>query len=870
MTLAGTHRRPLHGTGLDYFSIDRAAADLGVDAMAVPRSTRTMLEGLLRNHAHDIVTEQQVSALLHRDSQVTIPFFPGRILMQDASGIPVLADLITLRQRAEADGLDPARMQPRIPMDLVVDHSLEVDEAGTASAAVVNLEREYDRHRDRYQFLAQAQQQLPSLRVIPPGIGICHQLNLEVLATVVRTDDHDGRGVAALDTLVGTDSHTTMINALSVTGWGVGGIEATAAALGQPIMIANPRVVGVELVGGLGSGVFAADLALHLAHVLRERGVVGAVVEFHGSGLNALSLPDRATVANMAPEYGATMAWFPADKTTLSYLASTGRPSSTVDLAARYLHSQGLLAGEGIHDPMFDEGVVVDLSSIGPTLAGPSRPHDALTPQAVASSRAVSAGPAALSPDIPRPADGDLVIAAITSCTNTSNPRSLVAAGLLAKNAVRAGLERPPWVKASFTPGSRAAAELLARGGLQEHLDELGFTVAGFGCGTCMGNSGPLEPGVSEVVTRGGATVSAVLSGNRNFTGRVHPDVTNSYLASPAMVVAYALLGHVRDDVSTAALSCHGADRDITLADLWPSEHEIDTYLDLHGSAVLAELPRYPLTSGRWEQLQRRAPSAVVWQDETGAIRRPPFAEPKLTRPLVSGDIRGARALLVLGDAVTTDHISPVSRVLPESAAGRWLLEHEVPLSELGTFSSRRLNHDVMLRGGFANHRLTNLLCPDEPGGRTALDGEVFDVHQAARRLAQHDVPAVIVAGKLYGAGSARDWAAKVTRLLGVRAVIAQSFERIHRTNLVALGVLPVEAVGIGEVAFDGSEEIDIVGLDGEIRTRQQVAIRVRHGSDAIDLIGTCRLETPLEVHWLQAGGIMAHLLHDAREGEPH
>jgi len=863
--MASPHCVPLPGTGLDYFSIDRAAADFGVNAMTVPRSTRTILEGLLRNHADDDVTEQQVSALLHRDTEVTVPFFPGRILMQDASGIPVLADLITLRQRAEAEGIDPLRLEAQIPMDLVVDHALEVDEAGTAMAAVVNLAREYDRHRDRYQFLAQAQRQLPLLRVIPPGIGICHQLNLEVIATVVRMDDRGSRRIAALDTLVGTDSHTTMINALSVTGWGVGGMEATVAALGQPIMITNPRVVGVELVGALGAGVFAADLALHLAQVLRGHGVVGAVVEFYGPGVAALSLPDRATVANMAPEYGATMAWFPPDETTLSYLASTGRSSSTVDLARQYLRTQGLLASQGIPDPQFGEEVFVDLSAIGPTLAGPSRPHDAVTPQAVPSSRLVSAAPAAVTADTPRPVDGDLVIAAITSCTNTSNPRSLVAAGMIAKNAVRAGLKRPSWVKASFTPGSRAAAELLARGGLQEYLDDLGFTVAGFGCGTCMGNSGPLEPGVSDVIARTGAAVSAVLSGNRNFPGRIHPDVTNSYLASPALVVAYALLGHVRDDVSTAALSGHGADRDITLADLRPSEQEIDAYVDLHGSAVLAELPQHPLTSGRWEQLRRRGASGVVWQGKAGTVRRPPFADPELTRPLAAGDIRGARALLVLGDAVTTDHISPVSRVLPDSAAGRWLLEHNALPSELGSYSSRRLNHDVMLRGGFANQRLQNLLCPDEPGGHTSLDGEVLDVHQAAKRLALRDVPAVVVAGRLYGAGSARDWAAKVTRLLGVRAVIAQGFERIHRTNLVALGVLPVEAVGIGDVDFDGSEEIDVVGLDGEIGVHLPVKIRVRRGSDWVDVVGTCRLDTPLEVDWFRAGGVMAYLLHGAR-----
>ncbi|MBH0122335.1 aconitate hydratase AcnA [Rhodococcus sp. CX] len=845
------------GSPLHYYSLAAAEANGAGPVGELPWSLKTLVEGVLRNQGHPEALPEHVLALTRRDETAAVPFFPGRVLFQDASGIPVLADIVTLLERAESDGIDASAFRPSLPLDLVVDHALEVDEHGHASAAGRNIDLEYMRHHDRYRFLRWAQERIPGLRVVPPGVGICHQLNLEVLAPVVTTTESDGLRVAALDALVGTDSHTTMINALGVTGWGVGGIEATAAALGQALMIRVPRVVGVELTGRLAPGVLASDLALTLAERLRAVNVVGAIVEFHGDGLGSLSVPDRATVANMAPEYGATMAWFPADRRTLDYLSTTGRSPEQVRLAEQYLTAQGLLHTASSPVPRFETTLRIDLSSITTTLAGPSRPHEALSLSEVPASRGESGSHS--DDGASRSRSGDVAIAAITSCTNTSNPRALVTAGLLARNAVEAGLAAAPWTKTSLTPGSRAAADLLESSGLQAHLDRLGFHVTGFGCGTCMGNSGPLPPAPAGSDT---TPDTAVLSGNRNFTGRIHPDVTHAYLASPALVVAYALAGNVRVDLSAEPLGHAEDGSPVTLADLWPDEQEIDALLAEHEAAALGRGADRALTTDRWEQLEYPHGEHYRWDGETGSIRRPPFTDTELTVPAIHGDLH-ARPLLVLGDAVTTDHISPVARVLPDSAAGRWLVERGVDERALGTFSSRRLNHDVMVRGGFANTRLHNFLAPDREGGWTRISPEQppVPVHVAAEHHREHGTPVVVVAGELYGAGSARDWAAKVTRLLGVRAVLARSFERIHRTNLVALGVLPIQWDGPAPEEFDGSEEISVLGLD-DLGTSRDVAVRVtRAGEIRWEGTALARLDTPLEYEWLRAGGLFGHLL---------
>ncbi|WP_020664702.1 aconitate hydratase AcnA [Amycolatopsis benzoatilytica] len=832
--------------GSRFFSLPAAEAAGAGPLSRLPHASRTLVENLLRHENGRTVTADHIRALAERDTTTSIPFHPERVLLQDASGIPVLADLVALAERAAELGLDPAAVAPRRRMDLVVDHALELDAAGSALAAGLNLDREYDRHADRYRFLRWAQTRFPGLRVVPPGIGICHQLNLEVLADVVT-----GGPVARFDSVVGTDSHTTMINALSVTGWGVGGIEATAAALGEPILLRVPEVVGVRLTGAIRSGVLATDVALTLAAVLRAHGVVQRIVEFHGPGLAALPVPDRATIANMAPEYGATMAYFPVDARTLDYLGRTGRPAGEI---RAYLAAQGILSGI---EPDYDDLIELDLTTVDRTLSGPSRPHETLHPGDLR--RPTTARrPGELS-------EGDVVIAAITSCTNTSNPRAMAAAGLLARNAVARGLTVAPWTKTSLTPGSRATAELLRTSGLQSALDKLGFQVAGYGCGTCMGNSGPLRDDLVRQIRARGLSVAAVLSGNRNFPGRIHTDVTHSYLASPPLVVAFALAGRTTIDLDCDPLGTGRDGKPVLLEDIWPSETEIDATVTAAEHRSPGRGASLPMTTDRWQQLPFPAGASYAWDEqETGLIRRPPFADAAACEPLHSGNITGARPLLVLGDDVTTDHISPVGRIQPGSAAGQWLTERGVAPEELGSYSARRLNHEAMLRGGFANPRLRNKLAEGREGGWTRLlpDGDIMPVHAAAAAYARRGTPVVIVAGRSYGVGSARDWAAKVTRLLGVQAVLAQSFERIHRTNLVALGVLPVECPALGGFDADGTEEFDILGLDVGPAVQAPLTVIARRGERVVfEQAALARIDTEVEQTWMRAGGLLPRLL---------
>lgn len=859
-------RRPLPGIADTDFTSLHAAHEITGPTQHLPYSTRALLENLLQHLDDHTVTIKHVRALVGGDTSTAIPFFPERILLQDASGIPVLADLVTLRERAMELGVNPTEVAPGRPMDLVVDHALELDTAGTADAAATNVNSEYERHGDRYRFLRWAQTRFPTLRVVPPGIGICHQLNLEVLADVVAVAQHGDRRLARLDSVVGTDSHTTMINGIAVTGWGVGGIEATAAALGQPILITVPGVVGVRLAGALEPGVLAIDVALTLASVLRSHGVVGRIVEFHGPGLARLSVPDRATIANMAPEYGATMAYFPADPRTVDYLVTTGRPAATITTARAYLNAQGLM-----HNPdqsaCYDEVLMLDLSTVRVTMAGPSRPHQTFSPASLA--HTVDRGPTRTAGGL---RDGDVVIASITSCTNTSNPRAMAAAGLLARNAVDRGLRTATWTKTSLTPGSRATAELLASSGLQHALDKLGFQIAGFGCGTCMGNSGPLDPDISAQIQHRKLAVAAVLSGNRNFPGRIHPDVTHSYLASPPLVIAMAIAGRTNIDVTQEPLAVDNSGTPVYLHDIWPSDCDIDSVVSAGERSSLGLSGSLPLTTTAWDELEHPDGEHYDWDGQAGMIRRPPFADAALSRPIFNGNLHGARPLLLLGDGITTDHISPVARITADSAAGQWLAERGVRPESFGSYSARRLNHDVMLRGGFANPTLQNRLTPDRRGAWTAVqpDGTMLPIHEAAALYASRGIDTIVVAGNLYGAGSARDWAAKVTRLLGIKAVVARSFERIHRTNLVAMGVLPVECPDLRPDDLDGTETFDITGLTATPLTQAPLRVTVHDATtEERQFDARARIDTTVEDTWIRSGGLMAHILALAGSAPP-
>ncbi|NKZ10806.1 aconitate hydratase AcnA [Mycolicibacterium septicum DSM 44393] len=839
-----------------------AAEEAGLGAIpSLPYVKRALLENVLRHCDGHTVTAEHARSLVAGESAACVPFFPERILMQDASGIPLLADIITLQERAVERGLGATSISPRLRMDLVVDHALEVDVAGDLGAASLNLAHEYNRHGDRYRFLRWAESRFPTLRVVPPGIGICHQLNLESLANVVSVGTDNQRRLARLDSVVGTDSHTTMINALSVTGWGVGGIEATAAVLGQPLMIPVPEVVGVKLTGKPNPCVLASDIALTLVSLLRTHGVVQRIVEFHGPALTRLSVPDRATIANMAPEYGATMAYFPPDERTIDYLVATGRPESTVSLVRAYLGAQGLLHAPGRASARYDETLELDLATVEPTISGPFRPDQKLSVNQLAQDYPEASVPAE---NETRLRHGDVVIAAITSCTNTSNPRAMAAAGVLARNAAARGLRSAPWTKTSLTLGSSWTAEMLQSRGLQTALDELGFHVAGFGCGTCMGNSGPLDPDVTAEIRERNLSVAAVLSGNRNFPGRIHPDVALAYLASPPFVVAMAIAGRTTVDLTKEPLAVNVAGVPVYLDEIWPSEREIDDVVAAAECCPSGRGRLLPLTTTEWANLPHPSTTSFDWDDEAGSIRRPPFADPKLTRPDRDGDIHGARPLLLLGNGVTTDHISPVARIDVNSAAGQWLTSRGVAPNALGSYSSRRLNHDVMVRGGFANPKLLNRLTPECQGGWTAVmpHGTILPIYEAATTYAKLGVPTVVVAGYSYGVGSARDWAAKVTRLLGVQAVIARSFERIHRTNLVAMGVLPIECPDLSPFDLDGSEIFDITGLVGELGVHAAVRVTVSGATTGVrQLDARVRIDTAAEADWLRVGGLIAHML---------
>jgi|FLYL01.1.fsa_nt_gi aconitate hydratase len=885
----------------------------------LPFTVRILLENLVRRLDGVIVTEEDVLSLVRwgRDEAPReLQFLPSRVLLQDFTGIPVVVDLAALRAELARRGGDPERVNPELPVDLVIDHSVQVDAYGVPDAFHINVDREYERNRERYAFLRWAQRAFRNFRVVPPGAGIVHQVNLEYLATLVATRRENGMVVAFPDTVIGTDSHTTMINGLGVLGWGVGGIEAEAAMLNQPLPLLSPEVVGVRFTGSLQEGVTATDLVLTVTEMLRKHGVVGKFVEYCGTGLSSLALADRATIANMSPEYGATCGYFPVDAETIRYLRMTGRDPALVDLVERYYRAQGLFREDDTPEPEFTSLLELDLATVEPSLAGPRRPQDRRRLSEVPASlresfaeqfRSNEAGKQrfdweagntigeeqATGPSTPVSREhkhvhieingqrvgidhGSVVIAAITSCTNTSNAGVMMAAGLLAKKAVERGLRVKPYVKTSLAPGSRAVIDYLERAGLMTPLRSLGFELVGFGCTTCIGNSGPLPEPVAAAVDEHGLVVAAVLSGNRNFEGRIHPQVRANYLASPPLVVAYALAGTVDIDLESQPLGTDSAGRPVYLRDIWPTSHEVTDAISGHVSPDIYKETYAHIFEGeeRWNSLA--VPSGALWEwDEASTyLREPPFVRGVPPAPPPPADIRGARVLAVLGDSVTTDHISPAGAIGRDTPAGRYLIERGVAPREFNSYGSRRGNHEVMMRGTFANVRLRNELAPGTEGGWTRYlpAGELMSIYDAAMRYQAEGVPLLVIAGREYGSGSSRDWAAKGVALLGVKAVIAESYERIHRSNLVGMGVLPLEFTGgQGRVSLGltGEEVYDIEGLAGGITPRMTVTVRARRPDGAVsEFAALVRIDSPLEAEQYRHGGIlpliMRRLLQDA------
>jgi aconitate hydratase len=823
-----------------------------VDPQTLPYTVCVLLENLLRRAGTAHVREEDVRALAAWPTPAPgaqLAFMPGRVLMQDLTGVPAVVDLAALRAAVARRNADPGRVDPLVPVDLVIDHSVQVDAFGSDRAYARNIEREYERNGERYQLLRWAQGAFRNFRVVPPGMGICHQVNLEYLGQVVRLQD----GVAFPDTLVGTDSHTTMINAIGVLGWGVGGIEAEAVMLGQPLYMTQPQVVGVRMTGALRTGVTATDLVLTLTEQLRKHGVVGKFIEFFGPGLGSLTVADRATLSNMSPEFGATAATFPVDAQTLRYLADTGRPPDLIERVERYTREQGLFRTGDETPPAYTETLDLDLDAVVPSLAGPRRPQDRVSLPQVRRSFTDAFGAGAGNGS--HLGDGSVVISAITSCTNTSNPALMVAAGLLARKALERGLTRRPWVKTSLAPGSRVVVGYLERAGLLEPLDELGFNLVGFGCTTCIGNSGPLPDEVAGAIERDDLKVAAVLSGNRNFEARIHPAVRANYLASPPLVVAYALAGSVNTDLTCDPLG-EGADGPVYLRDVWPSPDEVEAALTGSFSSDLFDEEYGRIFEGdeRWTALPSPEGELFAWDPGSTYVREATF----FAHEADLSDIVDARVLAVLGDSVTTDHISPAGAFSPDSPAGRYLIEQGVEPRDFNSYGARRGNHEVMVRGTFANIRLRNALA-DREGGYTRHmpSGETMTIYAAAQRYAQEAVPLVVIAGREYGSGSSRDWAAKGTALLGARAVLAQSFERIHRTNLVALGVIPLQfraGDSAESLGLDGTETYTIRGL-GELDVGSTVTVELNGGERSFACLA--RLDAPADVITYRAGGLL-------------
>ncbi|MBL8806124.1 MAG: aconitate hydratase AcnA [Rhodospirillales bacterium] len=882
-TLKTKRTLSVDGKTYTYYSLEAAAAAGLKGIERLPFSLKVLLENLLRWEDGRTVTVDDVKAmggwLAERKSTREIAYRPARVLMQDFTGVPAVVDLAAMRDAMVAMGGDPKKINPLSPVDLVIDHSVMIDNFGKADSFGKNVALEYERNAERYAFLRWGSAAFSNFRVVPPGTGICHQVNLEYLAQTVWTQDGDGTTYAYPDTLVGTDSHTTMVNGMAVLGWGVGGIEAEAAMLGQPVSMLIPEVVGFKLTGKLREGMTATDLVLNVTQMLRKKGVVNKFVEFYGPGLDALSLADRATIANMAPEYGATCGFFPIDKETINYLTFTAREPARVKLVEAYAKAQGMWRDEKTPDPVFTDTLELDMSTVEPALAGPKRPQDRVLLSAAKAGfeKALPelVGPKNAKDGVPVKANGgytlrngDVVIAAITSCTNTSNPAVLVAAGLVARNAVAKGLKTKPWVKTSFAPGSQVVTDYMVGAGLMQHLDALGFTLAGYGCTTCIGNSGPLPDEVAEAIDAGDLTVTSVLSGNRNFEGRVHAQVKANYLASPPLVVAYALAGSLLKDITTEPLGM-GKDGPVYLKDVWPSNQEIaDTIQKTLSAKMFRE--RYANVfkgDANWQKMGSSAGMTYNWQPGSTYVKHAPYFEELPKEAGTFADIKGARPLAILGDSITTDHISPAGSIKKDGPAGNYLIEHQVRPHDFNSYGARRGNHEVMMRGTFANIRLKNEVAPGTSGGMTRLmpEGETMSIYEAAMKYKARGTPLVIFGGKEYGTGSSRDWAAKGTMLLGAKAVIVESFERIHRSNLVGMGVLPLqfpEGTTRQTLKLDGSEIIDLEGIAGGIKPRMTVKMTIKRASGAVEKVDLlCRIDTLDEVEYYRHGGILPYVL---------
>jgi aconitate hydratase len=905
------------GTPYTIYRLSAIEAQSGNKASRLPFSLKILLENLLRNEDDAFVKADDVLALARWDvksnAEKEIAFRTSRVLLQDFTGVPAVVDLAAMRDAIKALGGNPQRINPLQPVDLVIDHSVQVDEYGTQAAFLINTELEFDRNKERYVFLRWGQDAFRNFRVVPPGTGICHQVNLEYLGKTVFVSEENGERVAYPDSLVGTDSHTTMINGLGVLGWGVGGIEAEAAMLGQPVSMLIPEVIGFKLHGKLPPGATATDLVLTVTEMLRKKKVVGKFVEFYGTGLSSLPLADRATIANMAPEYGATMGFFPCDEETLKYLRMTGRGEQHVKLVEAYTKEQGLFRTDSTPDPVFTDTLELDLGTVEPSLAGPKRPqdrvplskaktmyHEALTadlaklgtPAAAAEVKAANkvSGEPALAPAAVLVADGEevasdgakveyngqtftlrhgaVVIAAITSCTNTSNPSVMLAAGLLARNAVKKGLQRKPWVKTSLAPGSKVVTDYLRQAGVQEYLDQLGFQLVGYGCTTCIGNSGPLPEPIGQAIESRKLVTAAVLSGNRNFEGRVNPLTRFNYLASPPLVVAYALAGRMDLDITREPIGV-GKDGPVFLRDIWPTPQEVQDEINRSVKSEFFKTQYANVFDGddQWRGLDVPAGETYAWDESSTYVKNPPYFEGMTMQPPGIRPIVGARALAMLGDSITTDHISPAGNIPASSPAGKWLIAHGVEKKDFNSYGARRGNHEVMMRGTFANIRLRNEMVPGTEGGLTTRTpgGAPESIYDAAMAYARENTPLVVIAGKEYGTGSSRDWAAKGTVLLGVRAVIAESFERIHRSNLVGMGVLPLEFTN-GDtrqsLGLTGFETFDIDGLDGALKPKTKLTVRA-NGPDGAEkkFSVVARIDTPEEMRYYTNGGILPYVL---------
>ncbi|MEO1903264.1 MAG: aconitate hydratase AcnA [Alcanivorax sp.] len=902
-TLNSAKTLDVSGKTYHYYDLNAVAEKGWGDLSELPFTLKVLLENLLRHEDGDTVTTEDIEALVRwpekRSSDREINYRPARVLMQDFTGVPGVVDLAAMRDAIAKAGGDPQRINPLAPVDLVIDHSVMVDKFGNAQAFEQNVEKEYERNKERYQFLRWGQKAFDNFRVVPPGTGICHQVNLEYLGRGVWSSEADGKTFAYPDTLVGTDSHTTMINGLGVLGWGVGGIEAEAAMLGQPVAMLIPEVVGFKMTGKLREGVTATDLVLTVTEMLRERGVVGKFVEFFGEGLADLSLADRATMGNMSPEFGSTCAFFPIDERTIEYLELTGRPKEAIELVEAYCKQQGLWRYPDTPEPAFSDTLELDLGEVVPSLAGPKRPQDrvpmtgvkraiidVITKElklddgeisklegeggqtAVGNKEPTSGVEVTLDGETFHLDHGDVVIAAITSCTNTSNPSVMLAAGLMAKKAVEKGLNRKPWVKTSLAPGSKVVTDYLNKAGLQEYLDKIGYDLVGYGCTTCIGNSGPLPDEIDKAIAEGDLVVASVLSGNRNFEGRIHQSVRTNWLASPPLVVAYALAGTVKINLEKEPLGQDQDGNDVFLKDIWPSGKEIQDALVAVDTEMFSKEYASVFDGDEiWRSLPIPESKTYEWDEHSTYIQNPPFFEGLTEQVDDVQPVKNARILALLGDSITTDHISPAGAIKADSPAGHYLQGHDVEPIDFNSYGSRRGNHEVMMRGTFANIRIRNEMTPDIEGGYTKHlpGGEEMPIYGAAMRYQHDGVDTVVVAGKEYGTGSSRDWAAKGTRLLGVRAVIAESYERIHRSNLIGMGVLPLqfpEGTTRKTLNLDGTEEVDIPNLGNDLKPGQEIEVvfRKQDGKEST-VKAISRLDTGAEVTYFKNGGILHYVL---------